>query len=432
MIFSLTVEDYVLGCLINEQKYRDKLLNIPEDAWTTPENKEIFKVMKDLYIKKPNFQVVDLLPLFPASIQDTITFLASETIVTALFEDYFENFMDRYKKRKAKEVCEKYIAAENDIDSLIAELENIRSYQSYQQTSLDMDKLLIAYYEHIEKLYMSGGKIAGVPTGFPTLDELINGLQKGTMTVLAARPGMGKTTLAVNIATNALKQGYSVLYFDTELPPFSIMNKIMARGGVAPYEDLAKGRLTHEQWKKFIAGYEWLKGKKFFLRSHVFTPHITVYDILTEIRKIRAQYGINIDLVIVDYLQKLEIESSYRSRYEEVSKISRILSGIAASENVAMLAVAQLSRNVEHREDKRPTLADLRDSGQIEQDAHVIMFLYRDSYYWSKEEKEKRKDDPEYNIAELIVAKNRDNYTDTIYLYWNAEKQLFFEPREKV
>ena len=431
MILNFTVEDYVLGCLLNNPEYRDKLLVIPEDAWTVPEYREIFRVMRDMYFKKPNFQVVDILPMFPPTVQDTIGFLSFETIVTVFFNEYFEEFMNRYKRRKAREICEKFIMNDGDVDSLIAELDTVRNYQAYNVTSLDMDKLLVAYYDHIEKLYMSGGRIAGVPTGYPKLDELINGLQKGTMTVLAARPSMGKTTLAVNIATNAIRDGYSVLYIDTEMPPFAIMNKIMARGGVATYEDLSKGRLTDEQWKKFIAGFNWLKGKKFFLRSHNLTPRITVYDVLSEIRKIKAQHKIDLDLVIVDYLQNLEVDSHYRSRYEEVSAISRTLSNIARTENVAMLAVAQLSRSVENREDKRPILADLRDSGQIEQDAHVIMFLYRDSHYWSKEEREKRKNDPEANMAELIVAKNRDNQLDTIMLYWEPEKQVFVEAKEQ-
>lgn len=255
LILNFTVEDYVLGCLLNNPEYRDKLLVIPEDAWTVPEYKEIFKVMRDMYFKKPNFQVIDILPMFPPTVQDTISFISFETIVTVFFNEYFEEFINRYKRRKAKEVCERFILNDGDVDSLVAELDAIRNYQAYQVTSLDMDKLLVAYYEHIEKLYSSGGKIAGVPTGYQTLDELINGLQKGTMTVLAARPSMGKTTLAVNIATNAIRDGYSVLYIDTEMPPFSIMNKIMARGGVASYEDLSKGRLTDEQWKKFIAGF---------------------------------------------------------------------------------------------------------------------------------------------------------------------------------
>lgn len=263
-------------------------------------------------------------------------------------------------------------------------------------------------FRKLEELNKSGREIVGLPTGFRQLDTLTSGLQPGNLVVLAARPSMGKTALALGIAAHvALPLGLPVALFTLEMGEQEVMHRLLSVEGLVESQKLRNGKLDSEEWSRVVATTAKLHRSRFFIDD---TGDLTMLELRAKARRLRMRNP-DLALVIVDYLQLLTSGGPYESRVQDVSAISRALKVLAGELRVPVLALSQLNRSVETRHDKRPILSDLRESGSIEQDSDVVAFLYRDEYY-NPEETDLA------GIAELNLAKHRNGPTGTVKLSW--------------
>ena len=270
------------------------------------------------------------------------------------------------------------------------------------------------YLERIEELHARGDDVIGVPTGFVDLDRLLGGLNKSDLIIVAARPGMGKTSLQNAIAlTAAIKHGKRIAMFNLEMSGEQLVQRMISAETRIDSQRLRRGDLYEQEWPIFMEAVGRLSETRIFID---YTPSITPMQLHTKCRRLYAEHGL--DLIMIDYLQLMQTERANNNRVQEISEISRSLKGLARELNVPVLAAAQLSRAVEQRQEKRPLLSDLRDSGSIEQDADIVMFIYRDDYY-NPDTSERP------NIAEINIAKHRNGPTGAIDLYWHGKLATF-------
>lgn len=272
--------------------------------------------------------------------------------------------------------------------------------------------------ENLEKLAEQGSEITGLATGFSEFDKLTAGLQPSQFIIIAARPAMGKTAFALNLATYAATHSdKSVAVFNLEMSAEQLANRILQSLGQIDGNKMRTGRLEHNDWKRLNEAISQLSDTNLFLDD---TPGITIGEIRSKCRRL-ANSDKGLGLVVIDYLQLITGPSkSLGNRQQEVSDISRNLKTMALELGIPVIALAQLSRAVEQREDKRPIMSDLRESGSIEQDADIVSFLYRDDYY----NKEARRDD-NASISEFIIGKNRSGPTTTIELLFKKDTSTF-------
>ena len=292
----------------------------------------------------------------------------------------------------------------------IVSLGQDHSKRAWECISLILDHEI----ERIEQLSRSQSDVTGVRTGFGDFDVLLAGLQRGDLLILAARPSMGKTALAINIAQNAALLGkVGVGIFSLEMARGQLVNRMVSTEGLIDAGRLRLGRLQDEEWERLLEASEALRRAPIYIDD---TPALSVNDVRARARKLQAECP-DLGLIVVDYLQLMRGEGSTQSRVQEVAEISRGLKALAKDLEVPVLALSQLSRAVEQRQDKRPMLSDLRESGSIEQDADVIMFIYRDEYY--------NPDTADKNLAEVIIAKQRNGSTGTVKLVFQGKYTRF-------
>ncbi len=265
----------------------------------------------------------------------------------------------------------------------------------------------------IQNLRQRNSVITGLPTGFIEIDKMLNGFQKGDLIILAARPSMGKTALAVNIATNMAKRGLSIGIFSLEMTYRQIAMRILSSISGIAFHKLKSGRLNTNEWDFLVKTIDETRSLHIYIDD---SSLITSLDIRTKARKLKIER--NIDFLIIDYLQLIE-GLKRENRAQEVSEISRSLKVLAKELNIPILALSQLNRGVEQRDNKRPMMSDLRESGAIEQDADIVMFIYRDDVYNKNQEK------AEQPKAEINIAKHRNGPTGTIELLFNKDTTTF-------
>lgn len=268
-------------------------------------------------------------------------------------------------------------------------------------------------YDMIEKLYTNKSDVTGITTGFKDLNKKINGLQRTDLILIAARPAMGKTAFSLNLVQNAaLKGDASVAVFSLEMSKEQLVQRMLSSQSSVELKKIKTGTLNDNDWPRIIDAMAVLSDAKIHIDD---TPGIKISELRSKCRKLKIEKGL--DLVLIDYLQLMEGEGNNESRQQEISKISRSLKILAKELNCPVVALSQLSRAPEQRADHRPMLSDLRESGAIEQDADIVMFLYRDEYYHADSESK--------NIGEVIIAKNRHGETGSVELVWLGEVQRF-------
>lgn len=267
--------------------------------------------------------------------------------------------------------------------------------------------VLVDSFTQLEELYNRKQHITGVPTGFADLDYRTAGLHGSELILIAARPAMGKSAFALNIATNAAVRAHApVAIFSLEMSKEQMVNRILCSEAMVDSNKVRTGKLEEEDWSKLAGAIGPLSESEIYIDD---TPGISVMEIRAKCRKLKLEK--NIGMVVIDYLQLIQGSNRRNgSREQEISEISRSLKILAKELNVPVIALSQLSRAVEQRPDHRPMLSDLRESGAIEQDADIVMFLYRDDYY--NEDSERK------NVAEVIIAKHRGGSTGTVELGW--------------
>jgi len=271
-----------------------------------------------------------------------------------------------------------------------------------------MDTLVVLLLDRVEEMSRNPNDITGVPTGFYDLDRMTSGMQAGDLIILAARPSMGKTSLAVNIAEHvALQEGLPVAIFSMEMGANQLAVRIVGSIGRIDQGHLRTGKLTDDEWPRLTEAIEKLRNVSLHIDE---TPGLTTSELRANARRLARQCGGKLGLIVVDYLQLMSVSSgmSDENRATAVGEISRGLKMLAKELGCPVIALSQLSRGVESRTDKRPMMSDLRESGAIEQDADVIMFIYRDDYY--------NKDSKEPGVSEVIISKQRNGPTGTVKL----------------
>lgn len=282
-----------------------------------------------------------------------------------------------------------------------------------QEGPEDIKTVLIESLSKIEKMSESKGGLTGVTTGFIDLDNKTSGLQKSDLVLVAARPAMGKTAFTLNVAINAaLKGGASVGIFSLEMSKDQLVQRMLSAEAHIELQKIIHGNIGEDDWPKLINAMGPLSKASIFIDD---TPGITLTELKAKCRKLKIEKGL--DLVMIDYLQLMSGEGRVESRQQEISTISRGLKGLAKELDCPVVALSQLSRAPELRSDHRPILSDLRESGAIEQDADIVMFLYRDEYYDPDSEKK--------NIGEVIIAKHRNGPIGTIELVFVGEYTKF-------
>lgn len=278
-----------------------------------------------------------------------------------------------------------------------------------------MQEIVMETFDKINTLYESKGGLTGISCGFKDLDALTSGLQASDLILVAARPSMGKTAFTLNIAANvALKEKKTVAFFSLEMSKQQLVQRMLCSEGGIDSQKLKNADLSTEDWEKLVRTADKVSAAPLYIDD---TAGITVNELRSKARRLKAEHGL--DLIIIDYLQLMQGRSKGGSdnRQQEISDISRSLKAVARELNVPVIALSQLSRSVESRQIKRPMLSDLRESGSLEQDADIVMFLYREDYY-----------DPETankNITEVIVAKHRNGPVDTVKMFFKKEFTRF-------
>ena len=296
----------------------------------------------------------------------------------------------------------------------VAALDNNSTFVPIKQIVMDT-------FQQLEKRASTHGALTGLPSGFIDLDNLTSGLQPSDLILVAARPSIGKTAFTLNIATNvAVRENKPVAFFSLEMSKEQLVQRILCSEGGIDSQRLRRGELDTE-WHQLLSVAGILSKAPLYIDD---TPGISVMELRSKARRLKAEHGLS--LIVIDYLQLMQGRpgKSTDSRQQEISEISRSLKALARELNVPVIALSQLSRSVEARQIKRPMLSDLRESGSLEQDADIVMFLYREDYYTKETENQ--------NIVEIIVAKHRNGPVDTVKLFFKKEFTRFVNFVQKV
>ena len=317
----------------------------------------------------------------------------------------------------AGEIVELGYSYPDDVVKAVDEAEAM-VFQVAERRVIDSTKpireLLDANLDRLEELYERGEAITGLSTGYMDFDELLAGLQPGTLNVIGARPAMGKTAFALGIASNAALQSQRpVLFFSLEMGHLELTQRMLCSDAKVDSTRLRTGNLSEDDWPKITRSVGRLAEAPIWIDDN---PNLTVMEIRAKARRLKSRLG-DLGLVVVDYMQLMSGRGSAESRQVEVSEMSRGLKILARELETPIIALSQLSRGLEGRTDKRPMLSDLRESGSIEQDADVVAFLYRDEVY--------NAESPDIGTAEIIVAKHRNGPTGTIRLAWLSNYTRF-------
>jgi replicative DNA helicase len=321
----------------------------------------------------------------------------------------------------AGEIARLAYDVDEEIENTVERAEQALFGVSQRRVTRDLSpiqEVIKRYYDRIEYLYGHQGEPLGIPTGYADLDRLLGGLQRSDLVLVAARPSVGKTSLCLSIANNAARQGHHVAIFSLEMSSEQVVQRLVAGETGIDAQRLRAGTLQEDEWPRFVEATGKLADQPVFIDD---TPSISPMQLRRKARRMHAEHGL--DLVVVDYLQLMTADRRVDNRVQEVSEISRSLKGLARELDVPVVAASQLSRAVEQRQQKTPVLADLRESGALEQDSDVVMFIYRDELY-----------DPEtdrQHIADIIVAKHRNGPTGTIQLFFLSRLAQFLDAETK-
>ncbi|MBR5740836.1 MAG: replicative DNA helicase [Firmicutes bacterium] len=419
---SKDAERSVLGAvMLNKDMLFEVVTKLTADDFYYPENREIFAAILDLYNDN---KAVDVLTVSDRLKQrGTLKMAGGRANVAQLTLDVPStvNAMEYARIVSDKAALRRMINVTEDItDKSYQDSVDAQDIMEYAESSIfaiaqknqkkdyeGISNVLITNIHDIEEAVKNGGKITGVPTGFKELDEVVNGFQNSNLVVIAARPAMGKTAFSLNIAEQtAVKNGSTVMIFSLEMSKEQLGQRLLSSEARVDLKKLQRGKLESDDWKRINIALDELNKAKIFIDD---TPEVSFAEIRNKCRRLKAEHGL--DMVLVDYMQLMKSPEKADNRQAEISAISRNLKLLAREMDCPVVAISQLSRGPEQRQDHYPNLADLRESGAIEQDADLVIFLYRDEYY-NPDTTQKP------GICEVDVAKNRHGETKKVELTW--------------
>jgi len=445
---NLEAEQTVLGSILVSNEIYDEITDINEDSFYNPINKKIYKIIHDLMQKGLLANPITLKNFF--SNENELNDIGGSEYLVKLTKfstsklqiKYYVNLLHDLKIRRnliqiSQETLDESlnknseINAEQIIETAEKKLFDIAERGKFNKSYIDFKEALTQTIAMASSAYKNEEGIVGVPTGLRDLDDRLGGLHKQDLIIIAGRPSMGKTALATNIAFNAAKiiinrkKKSSIVFFSLEMSSEQLSTRILSEQSRIKSNDIRRGKINQDDFEKFIETSKSLENLPLFIDD---TPAITISTLSNRARRIKRLHGL--DLIIVDYIQLMK-SGNYRNegRVQEVAEITQGLKALAKELDVPILALSQLSRAVEQRDDKKPQLSDLRESGSIEQDADVVMFVYREEYYLEKLEPRvgtaehvewQEKMNLIHNLAELIIGKQRHGPTGLIRLEFES------------
>ncbi|MGG7165666.1 replicative DNA helicase [Clostridium ihumii] len=429
MPHNIEAEQSVLGSmLIDKAAISAAAEELEGEDFYRDNHKVIFKAIRELYQKDIPVDMITLIEhlrstekLDEAGGISYITEISTSVPTTANLNSYIKIVNDKATLRKlirsATNIIETSYNKQNDVDGVVDFAEKSVFSISEEKNTSDFEAMSVVLergFEEIERIYNNKGETTGVPSGFRDLDDKTSGFQSGDMVLIAARPSMGKTTFALNLAQYAaLRSGKSVAIFSLEMSKEQLAYKLLCAEANVDMLKLRTGNLDEKDWENIARASGPLADAKIFIDD---TAGISIVEMRSKCRRLKMEHGI--DMILIDYLQLMSGSGgSGDNRQQEVAEISRSIKAIAKEMKCPVIALSQLSRAPEQRADHRPMLSDLRESGSIEQDADLVMFLYRDEYY-DKETEDK-------NIAECIIAKQRNGPVGTVKLAWLGQYSKF-------
>lgn len=423
----ITAEQAVLGSmLVDKDAVIAAIETLKPDDFYREDNKEIYSAMYELYNNGRHIDMITVKDelVLRGSLEkignlEYLSTLIDSVPTTSNIESYVKIVEEKATIRNlikaANDILKMSYSGTEEVDSIIEQAEkeifdvlqnrNSRGYASLKE-------ILITAFDNIEKLYQSKGKISGIESGFIDLDGKISGLNPSDLIIVAARPAMGKSAFVLNIASYVAMHKTPVMVFSLEMSKEQLVNRVLCSESEVDSMKLRNADLSSEDWLKLGDASSKLAEVPLYIDD---TPGLSSAELRAKCRKAKLEK--NIGLVIIDYLQLMESKTKSSSRQQEISEISRSLKILAKELSVPVIALSQLSRATESRTDHRPMLSDLRESGAIEQDADIVMFIHREDYYNQDTEKK--------NIAEVIISKNRSGSTGTVELAWLGQYTKF-------
>ncbi len=434
MPHSKEAEQSVLGCmLVDPECVSIAAEYLKDDCFYIEANRSIFSAMLSLYDVGSNIDFVtvgDALSkkgvLDAVGGNEYLVFLATSLPTTNNLRQYIEILNDKAMLRRlinvSNTISEKSYQPGADTVNVAEEAGRLIFNVLEKQGGSDISHIrdvIMKTYDNLVEIYQNKGENLGVPTGLIDLDNILHGLRKGNLVLIAARPSVGKTSFALNIATHAaIRANVPTAIFSLEMKDTEIVSRMISSEMMIDASHLMTGELDDDDWEKIANSLSLLGNAPIYINE---TSNVTVNGIRTICRRLKHEK--NLGLIVIDYLQLMSGDSRAESRQNEISAISRSLKVLALELDIPIIALSQLSRASEKRTDHRPVLSDLRDSGAIEQDADIVMFLFRDD---KPEEENEQK-----NVVECIVAKNRAGSTDTAKLYWAGKYTRFMNLKKE-
>ena len=452
------IEIIVIAYLLKHPELLDTHFeHINPDLFSGIENLKIYRVLNDFHQSQKNITIETIKNYIPDIQSNTLKDLSSQIdqIVFSkdIFKSYLETLQELFIRRELFKITQNKNSesttfnTSSSIKDIVLDLEkklfDLSNFKKDNYEFKDFATVTKSSLKIVEKAFKKKGKYSGIVSGFEDLDNMLGGLQNSDLIILAGRPSMGKTALATNIAFNAAKyfsneeEKASTVMFSLEMSAEQIGLRILAEQAKIPSDKLRKGDLNEKDSLELSNAYQEIHKLNFFFDD---SPNLTVSELRSKLRRYKNNY--NIKLVLIDYLQLIKPEGNRDNRVSELSEITRNLKQLAKEFDLPVISLSQLSRQVENRDDKRPLLSDLRESGSIEQDADVVMFIYRESYYLQRNEPTRGPDETQdsykkkhdawkdrneevFNKAELIVAKQRNGPTGKVDLYFDDKYTKF-------
>ena len=427
---NIEAEMSVLGGLMLESQAMDDIEGLlTHTDFYKPAHQKIFEAIENLYQKRQPFDIVMVSNYL--SEQGELEAIGGASTLTQLYDTTFSiaNIHSYAQVVKDKAQLRKVISTLTNLTEQAYEPsqhESVNDFVRYMESSvyaladeksisglLSATDVIKSSMDRLETLASQETEVTGIPTGFVDLDKMTAGFQPQELLILAARPSMGKTAFSLNIAVNsALRAGKKVAYFSLEMSKEQLMLRILASESQMDLSKLRVGKIPDTGWSQLISTAAMISESELYIDD---TSAISPFEILAKCRRLKNQKGL--DLIIVDYLQLMDLKQKVESRERAVSEISKTLKKIAKELKVSVMALAQLNRSVEARSDRRPVVSDLRESGSLEQDADLIMMIYREDYYDAQADNK--------GEAEIIIAKQRNGPVGTVKLAWKPQFGTF-------